>query len=381
MTLCICKCLNITLESETIEDNVDIAKLELTTTEQRDIFFSEKLVSSPSSTLKTKVAQQALLGQRVVDRFTVYFCLACGLSTHAMLHERPNGSSTVLIAKSILTTSDQVTALRKSSNFSPVFNLLLPGVTSDVEMKENIDTNNRTISKMNVWSTQPLIGNLNIQLRQTLESQLESKLEAVEDSVRQFKDQKYAEYEAFRERAHRDHKILASIISKARENTISDGLRVDTSLDNGPPSPQLPPLQRRRLSSIKDAKKIPQSQVIKRNRNFSHEEDSLDADVLFDLEGMDSHNSAISDQDDYDSDEASNDEGIQVSRPRGGNASEIAHSLPISVPNFGKERSSSRRELEDDEVSQDIAASIKALARSVHGDMFELPPKRCSTQI
>ncbi|XP_053600489.1 uncharacterized protein LOC128669598 [Plodia interpunctella] len=381
MTLCICKCLNLTLESDKIEENVDFEKLDLTTAEQRDIFFSEKLVSCPSSTLKTQVAQQALLGQRVVNRWTVYFCLACGLNTHAILHDRPNGPLIVLIAKSTLTTSDQINALRSSSNFSPVFNLLVPGVSSDVEMKENIDTNNRTINSKNMWSGQPVIGNLNMQLRRTLESQLESKLEAVEDSVRQFKDKKYAEYEAYRERAHRDHKILASIVTKAREDNDNDDLKIDTSLDNGPPSPLLPPQQRRRLSSIKDAKKIPQSHVIKRNRNFSQEDDSSDADVLFDLEGMDSQNNANSDQDDYDSDDGSNDEGIQLSRPRGSHTMpDIAHSLPISVPNFDKERST-RRELDDDEVSADIAASIKALARSVHGDMFELPPKRCSTQI
>lgn len=39
--LFVCKCLNVTLESDNVEDKVDIAKLELTPTEQRDIFFSE----------------------------------------------------------------------------------------------------------------------------------------------------------------------------------------------------------------------------------------------------------------------------------------------------------------------------------------------------
>lgn len=41
MALCVCKCLNVTLESEKVEENIDIGKLELTTAEQRDIFFSE----------------------------------------------------------------------------------------------------------------------------------------------------------------------------------------------------------------------------------------------------------------------------------------------------------------------------------------------------
>lgn len=57
--------------------------------------------------------------------------------------------------------------------------------------------------------------------------------------------------------------IYFSIVTKAREDNDNDDLKIDTSLDNGPPSPLLPPQQRRRLSSIKDAKKIPQSHVIK----------------------------------------------------------------------------------------------------------------------
>lgn len=41
MALCVCKCLNITLECGKCEENIDIGKLELTPEEQRDIFFSE----------------------------------------------------------------------------------------------------------------------------------------------------------------------------------------------------------------------------------------------------------------------------------------------------------------------------------------------------
>ncbi|XP_059060036.1 uncharacterized protein LOC131853219 isoform X2 [Achroia grisella] len=376
MALYVCKCLNVTLESDKFQDNVDIEKLELSTSEQRDIFFSEKILSCPISSLKIKSTQQALLGLRTVGRWDIHTCLACNQSTYAVLKDKSNGPCVALIAKSTLTTIERVNALRKSNNFSPVFNLLVPEVTNDIEMKENIDTNNRMFSDNKVLPTQNMIGSLNKQLNQTLESQLE----AIEDSVRQFRDQKYAEYEAYKDRAQRDHKILASIVCKARASTVdSDGWRVDTSLDNGPPSPQLPPLQRRRLSSFKDAKKV--SQNIVKARNVPQEEDSLDAEDLFDLEGMDSRNNMISDHDDYDSDQGSNDEGIHIARRRpyaaGG---DIAHSLPIDMPKFPDDRTT-RREIDDDEEPQDIAASIKALARSVHGDVFELPRPRFSTQI
>ncbi|KAL0839478.1 hypothetical protein ABMA28_016187 [Loxostege sticticalis] len=377
MALCVCKCLNVTLESEKVEENIDIGKLELTTAEQRDIFFSENLLACPANLLKTVVVQQALVGQRAVGRWNLHSCLACGITTHALLHGKPDEPKIVLIPKSIQTTVDRVNDLKKSSNFSPVFNLLVPEITHDIEMKENIDTNNVKINEKKPWApTLQVIGSLSKQLNQTLQSQLE----AVEDSVRQFRDQKYAEFEAYRERAQRDHKILASIVSKARSSNVdSEGWKLDTSIDNGPPSPQLPPLQRRRLSSIKDAKKL-SHHIPKPKINYPPEEDSLDAEELFDLEGMDSRHNMVSDQDDYDSDDGSNDEGIHIARPRGGAGADIARSLPVDMPNFPHERPT-HHDLDDEEDPQDIAASIKALARSVHGDVFELPRPRFSTQI
>lgn len=107
------------------------------------------------------------------------------------------------------TTQERINNLKKSNNYSPVFNLLVPEVTNDMEMKENVDTNNVINNDRNVWlPTQQVIGTLSKQLNQTLQSQLE----AVEESVRQFRDQKYAEFEAYREKAQRDHKILARYV-------------------------------------------------------------------------------------------------------------------------------------------------------------------------
>ncbi|XP_026747036.1 uncharacterized protein LOC113508290 isoform X2 [Trichoplusia ni] len=337
--------------------------------------FIYKLLSCSLSSLKTEVAQPALVDQRPLSRWTVHSCLACGQATHAISHDKKEPYA-LLVCKSNQTTQDRINNLKKSNNYSPVFNLLVPEVTNDIEMKENVDTNNFMRSDKTVWlPTQQVIGTLSKQLNQTLQSQLE----AVEETVRQFRDQKYAEFEAYREKAQRDHKILASIISKARNNVERDSWRNDANIDNGPPSPHLPPLQRRRLSSFQDAKKVTHSNV-KSSRNMPPEEDSLDAEDLFELEGMDSRSNMLSDQDDYDSDQGSNDEGIHISRPRGGGMEVIARSLPMNMPKFPNERPATR-DLDDDEEPADIAASIKALARSVHGDPFELPRPRFSTQI
>ncbi|XP_038213193.1 uncharacterized protein LOC119833283 [Zerene cesonia] len=368
MALCACKCLNVILQCDKMEEIIDIERLELSPTEQRDIFFSEKLISCPLSSLRNTVVQSALVGDRVVGRWTLESCLACGQTTFAKLQEK----DLALVNKSIQTTQENIINLKKATNYSPVFNLLVPDLSNDADMKENIDTNNHVISTKNNLSSMAVIG-----LRKQLNQNLQSQLEAIEEAVRQYKEQKYAEYEAYRERAQRDHKILSSIISKTRNNADNEGWMNNNSVDNGPPSPLAPPLQRRRLSSLKDAKKFTHN-VEKTNAQIPHEEDSLDAEDIFDLEGMDSRNMA-SDFDDYDSDpEGSNDEGIHIARGRGAPA-DIARSLPVSVPVYPHH--ASHADVDDFEETQDIAASIKALARSVHGDVFELPRPRFSTQI
>lgn len=378
MALCVCKCLNICLQSDKTEDNIEIEKLELTPVEQRDNFFSELLLISRSP-VKVVIAQPALSAQRVLARWTLHSCLACDITTHATMQEKTNFT---LVNKSTLTTQNDINNMKKSTNFSQVFNILIPEVSTDVEMKENIDTNNviELTEKKLLLPTRQAVGSLNKQLSQNLQTELE----AMEEAVSQFRDQKYMEFEAYRERAHRDHKILSGIVTKAQSNLDIDGWKTNANTDKGPTSPQLPPLQRRRLSSFKDAKKYQQNKVY---RNMAPEEDSLDVEDIFDLEGTDSNmsrNDMNSDQDDYDSDNSvSRDEGIHIVRGRNARQqNDIARSLPINMPKFSFERNEYPRDLDDEEEQpQDIAASIKALARSVHGDAYDLPRPRFSTQI
>ncbi|CAH4033513.1 unnamed protein product [Pieris brassicae] len=364
MALCVCKCLNVTINCAKVDQISEIERRDLSSTEQRDIFFNENLISCQLSTLEITIIQPSLISSRPAGQWSLESCLACGVTFVAKLQEK----DLALINTSLQTTQENINNLKKSSSYSPVFNLLVPESNISIDIKENVDTNNILSNKTNL-SSMAAVG-----LRKQLNKSLQNQLETIEDMVRQYKEQKYAEYEAYRERAQREHKILSSIISKAQSNE-SEGWH--SSVVNGPPSPLAPPLQRRRLSSIKDSKKF--SHNIKARAQIPQEEDSLDAEDIFDLEGMDSRN-MVSDFDDYDSDpEDSNDEGIHISRGRAGAGADVARSLPVNVPNFPERHT--QLDLDDYEEPQDIAASIKALARSVHGDVFELPRPRFSTQI
>lgn len=122
---------------------------------------------------------------------------------------------------------------------------------------------------------------------------------------------------------------------------------------------------------------------------------SYETDCMFDIDGMENENSplsnTLSDEEELGFDESvgnNNEDGIYIpSRQLGRQNSSIARSLPISMPQVMTQFRTNEEDFEElTEDNVDIAASIKALARSVHGDTVfgDLPRpqiQRFSTQI
>ncbi|XP_058829555.1 uncharacterized protein LOC131688937 [Topomyia yanbarensis] len=122
---------------------------------------------------------------------------------------------------------------------------------------------------------------------------------------------------------------------------------------------------------------------------------SFESDCMFDIDGMENDKSplsnTLSDEEELGFDDSignNNDDGIYIpSRQLGRQNSSIAKSLPISMPQVMTQFRTNEEDFEEmTEDNVDIAASIKALARSVHGDTVfgDLPRpqiQRFSTQI
>lgn len=122
---------------------------------------------------------------------------------------------------------------------------------------------------------------------------------------------------------------------------------------------------------------------------------SFESDCMFDIDGMENDKSplsnTLSDEEELGFDESSannNEDGMYIpSRQLGRQNSSIAKSLPISMPQVMTQFRSNVEDFEEmNEDNVDIAASIKALAKSVHGDTVfgDLPRpqvQRFSTQI
>lgn len=116
---------------------------------------------------------------------------------------------------------------------------------------------------------------------------------------------------------------------------------------------------------------------------------------MFDIDGMENDNSpfsnTLSDEEELGFDESignNNEDGMYIpSRQLGHQNGSIARSLPISMPQVMTQFRTNEEDFEElNEDNVDIAASIKALARSVHGDTVfgDLPRpqiQRFNTQI
>lgn len=129
---------------------------------------------------------------------------------------------------------------------------------------------------------------------------------------------------------------------------------------------------------------------------LQHRMISYESDCMFDIDGMENDNSPLSNAPSDEDEELGFDESISnnnedgmyiPSRQLAGKNGSIARSLPISMPQLMTQFRTNEEDFDEmNEDNVDIAASIKALARSVHGDTVfgDLPRpqiQRFNTQI
>ncbi|XP_021940972.1 uncharacterized protein LOC110840331 isoform X2 [Zootermopsis nevadensis] len=387
--------------------------------------------------------QASLVQVRSVENWIIHHCLNCSTNTHAIHREK--GAACVLVSQSLLTNPADVAALKNSDRYSVVFRML-------VSQSENDHSSTHAPTKFSVSQLPGPVQTALSALQQQLIEAIQQETARTEEQVRTYSEQQYAALEEFRERAHKDHRVLARLLCERQESPSPVGplsslepLDAPLSLPDkrtDPASPVTPsqstPLSHLQhnvlpttdLSTLINAANLRQDQTLTENQpsslidseeanqssplspsmvagNHTKAErrlamrlfgqvsssrtsnpNSLDTEGLFDLEGMEEiptesfHSEEETDTDDS----GSHDEGIHIPKGRGP-LSNLAKSLPVNVPAFLPSNKQDCDEREDERLPQDpmdIAASIKALAKSVHGDanvFGDLPRPRFSTQI
>lgn len=386
--------------------------VELTDLERTDAFFRENLASVPELETITK-EQPGLMEIRNVGSWIIHRCNNCSMYTHAV--HREYGAALVLINNNILLSSEEINKLKSNPDYSPVFRIVINHSLEDLD---------DYLQQPNKFSVSQLPNTVQVALdglQRQLEEAVQHQTMAIEDKIRAFTAEQYQLLEQFRERAHNDHRLLSKIVCKGEETS-----RVNNNIETPPTTPDgfkgtLTTSTAKAINPksniIFNDTKLSNSPNVKRetitNRHFSKstinnessrkkdplynctkESVSFDAEALFPFEGMENTDAGSqqllwSSEEGSDTDDSNQNEGIHVPRSQWDGHSTLAKSLPVTVPVFPSIIHRAVQDQDDDQLPTDpldphnIRASIKALAKSVHGDTVfgDLPRPRFSTQI
>ncbi|XP_058800691.1 uncharacterized protein LOC131669662 [Phymastichus coffea] len=398
-----CKCLNVSIKTKGSELNdVNINDAELNIKEQAEIYFDNNIAMVKDlDTIKKE--HPALVEVKNVDGWAVYRCYNCMTYTHAM--HQDYGATLVLVNANIITSEKEINNLKTSNSYSPVFRIIID--SNKMQEMESLEPQIK-------FSVSHLPSNSRLALailEQQLEQAIQQQAHLIDSKIREFTRQQYEILDKFKERAHSEHSFLTRLIC-SEQNTIN-GTNYTETLPAAVHS-----IQPNKTTSVNDATDTT-ANLISRNStvslhsphksyNIGHingnsqnsdsqirDASSYDGEPLFLLEGMDDspplmnrHHIQVSDQE-SDTDDSGN-EVIHVPRNHRSGHPTLAKSLPVTVPTFHS--FSQRLAIQDDDdeqISRDpmdphnIQASIKALAKSVHGDTVfgDLPRPRFSTKM
>ncbi|XP_032687284.1 uncharacterized protein LOC116851708 isoform X2 [Odontomachus brunneus] len=405
-----CKCLNVSIRSKSSElQPVDIEKFELTELERADDFFREILASVPGLETITK-EQPGLVEIKNVGSWIIHRCYNCSMYTHAV--HREYGAALVLINSNIVLLSEEINKLKSNPDYSPVFRIVIDHSVEDLD--DYLQQPNKFSVSQLPNAVQVALGGLQRQLEEAVQRQTA----VIEDKIRAFTAEQYQLLEQFRERAHNEHRLLSKLVCKGEETN-----RVTNNIETPPTTPDsfkntLTTSATNMVDGPKSTVALDDTKVFtgsnvkheaapRHSSNSANNEStkkkkplyictkrsvSFDTETMFTLDGVedtDAPNQIQSSEEESDTDDSGQDEGIHMPKGQRDGHSTLAKSLPVTVPAFPSMIRRRVQDQDDDQLPGDpldpnnIRASIKALAKSVHGDTIfgDLPRPRFSTQI
>ncbi|XP_033217613.1 uncharacterized protein LOC117173253 [Belonocnema kinseyi] len=403
-----CKCLNVTIKSRSKKlERVNVEDVTgLTPAEKHDAFFQESVATVPELEVIIK-EQPALLQCKNIGSWLTHYCCNCQMFTHAVNAE--DGITMVLINPNMVRSTEEMEAIKTSPNYSSVFRIV-------IDRKKLNDMDSFLPPVMIPLSQIPnnLQSNL-LSLQQQLQEAIDRQTQFIDEKIQAFTMEQRQLLERFQEQAYMDHRLLSRMVCKKEEKlkpavkprrrTKSLKTSESSSVTNSV-SIRQPTEANTSESSVKESIFMNQQTEPSINTNINgnidktdyvrtrrREPSSYDAEALFPLEGMDdnvySDDCQLSSDLESDTDESVKNEGTHVPRSQKRCYPMLAKSLPVSVPDFRPFGRRTAHDDDDDKESIDprdphnIRASIKALAKSVHGDTVfgDLPRPRFSTQI
>ncbi|XP_031630563.1 uncharacterized protein LOC116345393 [Contarinia nasturtii] len=383
---------------------------------QLQFFRTAKL--STASLIAPAIQHKNLISVALIENWNVHTCRHCKTITHA----QANDSAKTLINPSLWTNQEKINIIKTQKFFSKSFNILLNPKSTDVEM---IDATNNIKNKHENNGN-----NRTKQLRQYLKNIIQSETEATEDRIDLYTKQQMATLRAFREKAEQDYQDILRAIEddmsikginnignneSSNDTTLMGNLSANSKLLSDLTPPVTPDSTPMSIGNSPNFKQQPQSFLLLNNPNqnivtkkhaekikhstpdkVSQRNSNADDDIFFDMDGLDTRDSkmphmtqsddeVVDDDEEYEDSYVSRNSGIKITPTARKTSSKmyVAQSLPMAVPIFNQRNEDDYEEYPDRQDNVDIAASIKALAQSVHGEAIfgDLPKPRFSTQI
>ncbi|KAJ6645220.1 hypothetical protein Bhyg_00424, partial [Pseudolycoriella hygida] len=379
----VCKCLNVTLNVTNASSEHD-GNWKIENLNDHSQFFKKAI--GPYLATGANIQQMDLIQKvRTADNWTLYHCINCDTYTHAI-----NDKNIYLINPLLLTNEEDTNILKASIKYSSLF-----GVLIDQDMSSTkLDITNKDNDSIRIKN-----------LTQNFRDAIQQEINETNDRITKFNEEQFRLLNIFREKAEQEYNALVRIIKNVPEQSTNSNVAEQlagsklTNFDTPPPTPDSTPMSIGNSPNFKHQPRIVNEKqqtfpVVTKATPLRPTQPTAkptdDSIFFFEMDGVPMERSnhftnAMSDVDESDSDDSVNNIDTSHQRYAGRPKSlNIAQSLPVSMPVIATNRHlvhPDYDEYSDDHV--DIAASIKAIAKSVHGEgvFGDLPRPRFSTQI
>ncbi|KAG4076063.1 hypothetical protein HA402_010858 [Bradysia odoriphaga] len=322
---------------------------------------------------------------RTADNWVLHHCINCDTYTHAI-----NDKNLYLINPLLLTNEEDTNILKTSVKYSNLFGVLINQDMSSTKL-DVADKDNDTIRIKN--------------LTQHFRDAIQQEINETNNRITKFNEEQFRLLGLFREKANQEYNALVRIIKTVPEQSTNSNVAEQlagskmTSFDTPPPTPDSTPMSIGNSPNFKHQPRIvtdKQQTLSSATKNGSVRtaptqppaKATDDSIFFFEMDGIpnprsNQYTNAMSDVEESDTDESDVDTSHQryAGRPKSLN---IAQSLPVSMPVVANNRDVVQAEYDEySDENVDIAASIKAIAKSVHGEgvFGDLPRPRFSTEI
>lgn len=371
-----CFCLNITIETAPNDfQKVTPESLGLSEEEKADQFFKQD-IQKIGNLLSISKVHSCLVKKRNVGEWTISRCINCDCHTHAV--HRQKGASMVVIYSKLL-NAEAISSVKSSDIFSTIYNIVVNPNDIGLDMVPSANSN-RYFPPEDVHSSLRTI-------RDIMTRFINKESIAVQERIVRYNDDQYEMLNYWKDRAFKEHESLAKVICSAIEPEPGSTKKSIYGFYTPVASSSRPVKQTEKKQSGGSASpyESPSATSWKQSRpdKGSPSKYTDSEELIFEFESDEVNSAPSTDVDESDREEK--EEGISIPRSTPARPN-VAKSLPMNIPAFiTKPRHASGEEVDASPVGEnvDIAASMKELAKSVHGEAIfgDLPRPRFNAEI